>query len=240
MRKFAVVLVVLAVLLVAGDFAARAYAESRAATAVQLELATATTPDVSIEGFPFLLHAVQGRYPQVIVTAADVDNATLPGIRAIADLSGVALPLQDVINEDTSGLTAESTRLQALVPLASLSDALGQPDLTLSAAPDGSVAVNTSVTIAGRRIPLTGTAAVTVTDNTLTIAVRSLTAAGLDVTPVITAAADALVGGLSRSFPLTGLPFTITSADVAVVGGDVVLTATTGPVTLTQLRAARG
>ncbi len=238
MRKFAVVLVVLAVLLVAGDFAARAYAESRASTAVQDELGTATTPDVSIEGFPFLLHAVQGRYPEVIVTAADIDNATLPGVRAIADLTGVALPLRDVLNQDTSALTAESTRLQALVPLASLSGALGRSDLTLSAAPDGSVSVATSVTVAGRRIPLTGTGAITISDNTLTIAVRSLTAADRDVTPAITDAADALAGGLSRSFPLQGLPFTITSADVAVAGGDVVLTAITGPVTLEQLRAA--
>ncbi len=239
MRKLVVVLVILAVLLVGADFVTRAYAESRAATAVQNELGTVSAPDVSIEGFPFLLHAVRGEYPQVIVTAADVRNSVLPGIRAVADLSTVTLPLHDVINQDTSTLTAQSTRLQVLIPLTSLSDALGQPDLTLAAAPDGSLAVTTKLSIAGRQVGLTGTASMTVSEDTLTVAVTSLTAAGPEVTPVITAAADALVAGLSRSFPLTGLPFSITSSDVAVAGGDVVLTATTGPVTLAELRAAR-
>ena len=69
-RKLLIGLVMLAALLVAADFGARAYAESRAATAVQTESRLATTPDVSIEGFPFLLHAATGEYPQVIVTAS--------------------------------------------------------------------------------------------------------------------------------------------------------------------------
>ncbi len=240
MRKFAVVLIVLAALLVAADFGARAYAESRAATAVQSELGTTTRPDVSIEGFPFLLHAVRGEYPEVIVTAPDVSNPVLPGIRAIADLSTVSLPLRDVISQDTSALTAQSTRLQALVPLSSLAAAFGDPNLTMSAAPDGSVAVSTTLAIAGRRIPLAGTASVTVADDTLTITVKSLDAAGVDGSPETTAAASELVGGLSRSFPMQGLPFTITTGDVTVAGEDVVITATTGPVTLSQLRAARG
>ena len=229
-------MVVLAVLLVAADFGARVYAESRAATAVQQELGTANRPDVSIEGFPFLLHAVQGQYPEVVITAPDVTNEALPGIRAVATLSSVALPLRDVINGDTSNLTARSTQLKVLVPLASLSAALGRPNLTLSAAADGSVAVTTTLPIAGRQIPLTGTAAVTVSKDTLTVAVKSLSAAGLDVTPVITAAAQTLVGGLSKSFPLAGLPFTVTSAAVEVSAGDLVITGTTGPVALADLR----
>ncbi len=236
-RKLVIALVILAALLIAADFGSRAYAESRAATAVQGELGMASTPDVSIEGFPFLLHAVRGEYPQVIVTATDV-SSQLPGTRAIAELSTVALPLREVINQDTSAMTARSTRLQLLVPVTSLSDALGRPDVTLSAGPDGSLAVTATVSIAGLRVPLTGTASVTVSENTLTVATDSLTAAGVDVTPAITAAVDTLVGGLRRSFTLTGLPFTITGAEVSVASGDVVITGTTGPVSLAQLRAA--
>ena len=95
--------------------------------------------------------------------------------------------------------------------------------------------MTTTVTVAGQQIPLTGTATITVENDTLTLAVGSLKAAGLDLTPVISAAADALAGGLSRTFPLTGLPFTITQADVSVVGDDVVVTASTGPVLLSQI-----
>lgn len=235
MRKFFITLLVLAVLLVAADFGMRAYAESQTATAVQKELGTTTVPDVSIEGFPFLLHAVRGEYPQVIITATNIDSGLLPGIRAQLNLTQVTLPLRDALAADTSNLAAQSTTLQVLVPLSSLTAAVNQPNLTLSAAPDGSLAVTTTVTVAGQQIPLTGTATLTVANDTLTLAVGSLTAAGLDLTPLISAAANALAGGLSRSFPLTGLPFTITQADVAVVGGDVVLTASTGPVLLSDI-----
>jgi hypothetical protein len=95
------------------------------------------------------------------------------------------------------------------------------------------------VTVAGRQIPLTGTASITVANDTLTLSVNSLTAAGLDLTPVVSAAANALAGGLTTSFPLTGLPFSVTQANVSVVGGDVVVTATTGPVLLSDLKRTR-
>ena len=234
-RKLVITLVLLAVLLVAADFGLRAYAESRTATAIQTELGTTAIPDVSIEGFPFLLHAVQGEYPQVIITADNIDNALLPGIRAQLNLATVTLPLRDALSGNTSQLAAQATTLQVLIPLSSLAAALNQPNLTLSAAPDGSLAVSTSVTVAGRQIPLTGTASVTVANDTLTLSVGSLSAAGLDLTPVITAAANALAGGLTTSFPLTGLPFSVTQANVAVVGAEVVVSASTGPVLLSDL-----
>ena len=236
MRKFLIGLVVLVVLLVAADFATRAFAESKTADAVRTELGTGATPDVSIEGFPFLLHAIRGQYPQVIITAANIDNGLLPGIRAVLDLSDVALPLGDAIAGDTSRLTAQASSLQALVPMASLTAALGRNDLTLSAGPNGALAVSTTVSVLGQQIPVTGTATIGVTDDTLTLAVGSLTAAGVDVTPVITTAADSLALQLKRSFPLTGLPFTVTQATVAVTGGDVVLTAGTGPIALADLK----
>jgi uncharacterized membrane protein len=236
-RKLLITLVVLAVLLVAADFGARAFAESKTADAVQSELGLATVPDVSIEGFPFLLHAVQGQYPEVIITAGNIDNGLLPGMRAVANLSQVALPLQDAINGTADNLTAAATTVQLSVPLTSLQAAVGN-NVTLSAAPSGSLAVSTSVSVAGRQIPLTGVATVTVANDTLTLGVGSLTAAGVDLTPLITAAADSLAGGLTKSFPLTGVPFTVTAADVMVSGSDVVLTADTGAVALADLKSA--
>jgi len=235
-RKLLITLVVLAALLLAADFGTRAYAESRTAEAVQAELGLSAAPDVSIEGFPFLYHAVRGQYPQVIITASNIDNALLPGIRATLTLSQVTLPPRDALSGNTSQLAAQATMLQVLVTLSSLSAALGQPNLTLSAAPDGSLAVATSVSVFGQQIPLTGTATITVADDTLTISVGTLTAAGIDLTSAVTAAANSLAGGLSRSFPLSGLPFSVTAADVSVVGGDVVLSATSGPVLLDDLR----
>lgn len=236
MRKFLITLLVLAALLLAADFGTRAYAESQTADAVQTQLGLTAAPDVSIEGFPFLYHAVRGEYPQVILTASNIDSGLLPGARAMLNLSQVTLPLRDALSENTSQLAAQSSTLQVLVPLSSLAAALEQTDLTLSAAPDGSLAVSTSVSVLGQPIPLTGTAKITVADDTLTLAVGSLAAAGVDLTPLVTAAADSLASSLSRSFPLSGLPFSITAGDVSVVGGDVVLSATTGPVLLSELQ----
>jgi hypothetical protein len=237
-RKLLITLVVLAVLLVAADFGARAFAESKTADAVRSELQLAAVPDVSIEGFPFLLHAIQGQYPQVIITAGNIDNGLLPGMRAVANLYQVALPLQDAVEGNVDTLTAGSTSVQLLVPLTSLQAAIGN-NVTLSAAPGGGLAVSTSVSVAGQQIPLTGVATMTVANDTLTLGVGSLTAAGVNLTPLITAAADALAGGLTKSFPLTGVPFTVTDAAVTVTGSDVVLTADTGAVALADLQSVR-
>jgi hypothetical protein len=237
-RKLLIILVVLAVLLVAADFGARAFAESKTADAVQSELELTAVPDVSIEGFPFLMHAVQGQYPQVVVTSGNIDNGLLPGMRAVANLYQVALPLQDAINGRADNLTAGSTSVQLFVPLTSLQAAVGN-NVTLAAAPGGGLAVSTSVSVAGQQIPVTGAATITVANDTLTLGVGSLAAAGVNLTPLITAAADSLAGGLTKSFPLTGVPFTVTAADVSVSGTDVVLTADTGAVALADLESAR-
>jgi hypothetical protein len=235
-RKFLIILVVLAVLLVAADFAGRAYAENRAAGAVQSELGLTTPPDVSIEGFPFLWHAVRGSYPEVIITASDVDESALPGTRAQVDLTTVTLPLRDALAGDTSNLTAQATALQVVIPLSSLQAALPRQDVTLAAGPNGTLQVSGTVAVAGVNIPVTGTATLSVANDTLTLSVDSLSAAGIDLTPLAERAASALASGLTTTVPLTGLPFTVTSGDVQVAGGDVVVTVNTGPVTFQELR----
>ena len=135
MRKLVVAVIVLLVLLVGADFAARAYAESRTADAIRSEVGTDVTPDVSIEGFPFLWHAVQGSYPQVVITASTTSADAIAGVRAVAELDGVALPLRDALAGNASNLTAQSANVRALIPLDAFAAALGRPDLTLSAGP---------------------------------------------------------------------------------------------------------
>lgn len=236
MRKLAIAVIILLVLLVAADFGARAYAESRAADAIRSEVGTDVTPDVSIEGFPFLWHAVQGSYPQVVISASTTSADAIPGVRAVAELETVALPLRDALAGNTSTLTAQSANVRALIPLDSLAAALGRPDLTLSAGPDGGIVAAATLTVAGQSIPLTGAATISITDGKLTMTVAHLSAAGIDLTPVAAAAADVLAGQLSASLSLAGLPFTITDAVASVRGKDLVLTVTTGAFRLSQLR----
>jgi len=235
-RKLVIAVIVLLVLLVGADFAARAYAESRTADAIRSEVGTDVTPDVSIEGFPFLWHAVQGSYPQVVITASTTSADAIPGVRAVADLDSVALPLRDALAGNASNLTAQSANVRALIPLNALAAALGRPDLTLSAGPDGGIVAAATLTVAGLSVPLTGAAIISISDGKLTMRVAHLSAAGIDLTPVASAAADALAGQLSTSLSLAGLPFAITDAVAAVRGNDLVLTVTTGAFQLSQLR----
>jgi hypothetical protein len=122
-----------------------------------------------------------------------------------------------------------------VIPAASLSAALGRPDLMWSAGPEGSPTVSTSVDLAGEQIPVSGTADVRVSNETLVLTVQSLTASGVEVTPALSAAASDLARSLTVSVPLGELPFAVTDADVTVTGSDVVLSATTGPIRFADL-----
>ena len=236
MRKLLITLVVLAVLLVAADFGGRAYAEYRAAAAIQSEAGLPQSPDVSIEGFPFLLHAVQGSYPQVVVSTGDVGAARLPGTQVRLTLTTVTLPLSDAVAGDTSRLTAQATATQVVIPIAALQAALPRQDVTLTAGPNGTLQASTTLSVAGVSIPVTGSASLSVADDQLTITVDNLSAAGIDLTRAARDAASALASGLSTTIPLAGLPFTVTSGTVQASGSDVVITVDTGPVTFQDLR----
>lgn len=238
MRKLLIALVVVIVVLVALDFGARAYAGSRAEEAIAQELGGQADVDVSIEGFPFLLDAVRGVYPEVVVNAQP-SGATRPLIanaRAVAELTNVTLPLSDALSGDTSNLAAQSTVVRAYLPLAALPAALDRPELTFSAGAGGGVTVSATASVAGRSIPLTGTANISISDNSLTVAVTDLSAADIQLSPAARAAIDSRFGGLRASVPLVGLPFSITDGDVSVQGDSVVVTVTTGPVMFSQLR----
>jgi len=235
-RKLVITVIILLALLVAADFGARAYAESRTADAIKAEVGTDVTPDVSIEGFPFLWHAVQGSYPQVVISATTTSADSIPGVRAVAELETVNLPLRDALAGSAANLTAQSANVRALIPLDSLAAALGRPDLTLSAGPDGGIVAAAMLDVLGESIPVTGAATVSITNGRLMLTVEHLSAAGIDLTPVASAAADVLAGQLSTSLSLAGLPFAITDAVAAVRGTDLVLTVTTGAFRLSQLK----
>ena len=235
-RKLVITVIILLALLVAADFGARAYAESRTADAIKAEVGTDVTPDVSIEGFPFLWHAVQGTYPQVVISATTTSADSIPGVRAVAELETVNLPLRDALAGSAANLTAQSANVRALIPLDSLAAALGRPDLTLSAGPDGGIVAAATLDVLGESIPVTGAATVSITNGRLMLTVEHLSAAGIDLTPVASAAADVLAGQLSTSLSLAGLPFAITDAVAAVRGTDLVLTVTTGAFRLSQLK----
>lgn len=245
MRKLLIALVVLVVLLVAADFGGRAYAEYRAAQAIDQEADGQVASDVSIDGFPFLWQAVRGRYPEVVVTATTTRQGAVAGARAEADLQDVTLPLSDVMSGTVDNLSAQSSVLRAYLPLSSLSAAIAQNStdhsaVNFSPGADGGVQVSTTVTVLGQQIPLSGTASISIADDSLRISVSDLQAAGVSLTgsdqQAAGASADRLEQALTTTVPLNWLPFTVTDGNVSVAGNDLVLTVSTGPFTLSQLQ----
>jgi len=147
-----VTLIVLAVLFVVGDQIAKSYAQNMIAGKLQSSSGLATKPSVTIEGFPFLTQLAAHDIRTVDISASNVqeDKLDLTSIKATA--TGVHL------NSSFNGATIDHISGTALISFASLVNAAGAPDVTVTADPSGGPnAANVSLG------PLTATARVTQT-----------------------------------------------------------------------------
>lgn len=229
MKKFLIALVVVVGLLVAADFGARALAESRAGEALAQRAGVTTAPEVDVRGFPFLTQAIAGEYEHVTVSLADAELGGVP-MSGTVELYGVILPLSEVLSGSITSLAADRSTVVARIPSADFVEALGLPGIRLSAGPVDAVRISTTVTVGAQTFPVVGDATVAVVDGTLSISAQPSEVGDTDISTVPKAVASAATAALSVSIPLTGLPVDIQTAEVAVDGTDVVITATTGAV----------
>ncbi len=137
LRIVVIVVIVLAALLVGADFAARAFAENKAASEIQQQ-GFPKKPSVDIEGFPFLTQVAAHEFHDIQISSSNVTEGPL-------DIKSINASLQDVhVNGAFSGGTIDSLEGTAAVTFTALSNAmtseagpLGQlanAGLTLSAA----------------------------------------------------------------------------------------------------------
>lgn len=116
--KLLVALLVVAVLAIVADRGADLYAERRAATALTRTLST--SPDVAIDGVPFLTQWGTGRFGAATVRA---DQVVIGGTRvndfelAVAD---VRTPAYARTEQDVLASTAGSVRMTGVVPYGAL------------------------------------------------------------------------------------------------------------------------
>jgi LmeA-like phospholipid-binding len=75
-RRIAIWIAAVLVVLVALDFAAKAYAESRAATEIQ-QRGFPTKPNVSIAGFPFLTQVITRHFEQITISSSNLPAGPL-------------------------------------------------------------------------------------------------------------------------------------------------------------------
>jgi LmeA-like phospholipid-binding len=96
-RRTLAVVIVLAALLVAADYAAAALTESAVSRQMRTELNLVDDPSVRINGFPFLTQAVAGRFRSVDVTADHVPVGPLRDVQVRTQLRDVTAPLSQLL-----------------------------------------------------------------------------------------------------------------------------------------------
>jgi hypothetical protein len=89
-RILVIVLVVIIGLLVAADFAARAFAENKAASEIQQQ-GFPKKPSVDIEGFPFLTQVLARNFKTIKLTSSDIKEGPLEIAAIDATADGVRL-----------------------------------------------------------------------------------------------------------------------------------------------------
>ena len=90
LRTFVIALIALIVLLVAGDFVAKAFAESEIASQIK-QHGFPKKPSVSIEGFPFLTQVIGHDIHQVRISSANISEGPVDISKISAVMSGIHL-----------------------------------------------------------------------------------------------------------------------------------------------------
>jgi hypothetical protein len=134
LRIVLIILIVLIALLVAADFAARAFAENKAASEIQQQ-GFPKKPSVDIEGFPFLTQLAAKDFSDIQISSSNVTEGPL-------DIASIDATLKNVhINGAFSGGTIDSLNGTATITFTALANAM-----TSQAGPLGQLA-NSALTL---------------------------------------------------------------------------------------------
>lgn len=147
MKKAAIVLVVLVGLLVVADFGAAAAAEYQVSKRLRSYLDLRDDPAVRIHGFPFLLQAFSGDYPDVDVAAEGVNVARLSGLGVEATLHHVRVPFSDLVSGSVQTVRIDEVVGRVRVRAAELQKLINAEDLRVEEV------TNRDRNAAGQRVP---------------------------------------------------------------------------------------
>jgi hypothetical protein len=117
LRTLIIVLIVLVGLLVALDFGARAFAESKVASEIQSQ-GFPKKPNVSIEGFPFLTQVAARDFKDVLISSSNVTEGPLLIQNIDATMTGVH------VNSSFNGGTVDNLNGTLSVTFAALANAM--------------------------------------------------------------------------------------------------------------------
>ena len=216
LRTTIIVLIILIGLLVALDFGARAFAESKVASEIQQQ-GFPKKPNVSIEGFPFLTQVISRDFKDVTISSSNITEGPLLIQSINATMNGVH------VNSSFNGGSVDSLNGTLSVTFAALANAmtseagglgsLGGAGLTLSQAGNDEVKATLNPVITS------GTAVWRVTRTASgDISIQLVSSSGLT---------SSLLSGLGNiTIPLPHLPLGLTIQSINVTSSGLVGTVT--------------
>jgi hypothetical protein len=210
-RWFTAVLIVLMALLVVADRVGAWAAERAVAEQVAQELdeygVSASPPDITVGGFPFLTQALNGRYESVGVRLRDVQSEGLQ--LPVLDLTATGVTASITTLRERSGpVDAAEVAGTAVIGYASVAELTELPELSLSPEPDGALGVTVPVEVAGLALTLVGVATVAVDGTVVTVRVQELAVAEAgDLPGAVNALIDQVAQALSVNVELPPLPY---------------------------------
>jgi LmeA-like phospholipid-binding len=139
------ILLVLAIVLVIGNFVGRAIAENDMADQFTAN-GFPVKPSVNIEGFPFLTQVVQKDFKKVVISASNIPAGPVTISSLNATITGMHL------NSSWNGATIDHLNATAFVSLNSLTDGISSElgdGVSLTAVPDGANKLKVTGTVLG-------------------------------------------------------------------------------------------
>jgi len=212
MRALMIAVLVLLGLAVAADRVLVVLTEDQLASAIQSEGQLPAEPDISIEGFPFLTQAINGRYDSVRV-GVDVEALGLPpGATADIRLVGAQVPLSSVFSGSISSVPVEKVLGTVTFPFDYIGEQLGGATVTR----DGSgLRVETTVSLLGQDFQVAATAELALVGREVALTASNVEGFGADLPDEVTAVVLDL---LDLSLPVPELPFGLVFTGIQVVG----------------------
>lgn len=225
-RKALIVLIVLvallAGLLVAADRVAVGVAETAIAEQAKKESAkrditVSETPDVSIEGFPFLTQVARGRYEKITINVVNAEGPVqgkpvrIPRLELVAQ--GVKAPLS-ALRSGQGEIRAEKVDGTGVITYDTMAKFISQPGVVLGEQ-NGKLAMTAPVDILGAKLTVKGTGTLTVNEKgQVELKFDSLTADGLPNLPLAKALLSSYAKRFSIKVPVPQLPYGLTVREV--------------------------
>ncbi|AEV88853.1 hypothetical protein ACWT_7844 [Actinoplanes sp. SE50] len=225
-RGVLIILVILLVIVLGVAFVVdrfgRSFAEGvisdKVAGQIRAQKASSDTPDVTIEGFPFVTQVLDGHYQEIHIEVphltAPVDKTRKINL-ALLDIHAQDVKASlDTLRNGSGDVVVGTVTGVSTIDYPQLVELIGQKGVKLSAK-DGKLIGAATVTALGQQVDLTGAAKLTVVDGGIRVRFSDVRATNLPNVPLIQNLIDAQAQRMSLDLAVPKLPLQLRVQSVA-------------------------